>query len=45
VIEAAVGQVEDARATLGRALDSNPHFSPLHAPRAEKLLASLGGRP
>jgi tetratricopeptide (TPR) repeat protein len=45
VIEAVVGQVEDARATLGRALDSNPHFSPLHAPRAEKLLASLGGRP
>ena len=43
VIEAAVGQVEDARATLRRALDTDPHFSPLHAPRAEELLASLGG--
>ena len=45
VIEAAVGQVDSARATLGRALDTNPYFSPLHAPRAEELLASLGGRP
>ena len=45
VIEAAVGQVDSARATLARALDTNPYFSPLHAPRAEELLASLGGRP
>jgi tetratricopeptide (TPR) repeat protein len=45
VIEAAVGQVDQARATLTAALDANPHFSPLHAPRAEELLASLGGRP
>lgn len=45
VIEAAVGQVDQARATLARALDTNPYFSPLHAPRAEDLLASLGGRP
>jgi tetratricopeptide (TPR) repeat protein len=45
VIEAAVGQVDQARATLTRALDTNPYFSPLHAPRAEDLLASLGGRP
>jgi tetratricopeptide (TPR) repeat protein len=45
VIEAAVGQAESARATLARALDTNPYFSPLHAPRAAELLASLGGRP
>ncbi len=45
VIEAAVGQVDQARATLALALDTNPYFSPLHAPRAEDLLASLGGRP
>ncbi|TQN44166.1 tetratricopeptide repeat protein [Blastococcus colisei] len=44
-IEAALGQVDQARATLTSALDTNPHFSPLHAPRAEDLLASLGGRP
>jgi hypothetical protein len=45
VIEAAVGQTDQARATLALALDTNRHFSPLHAPRAEELLASLGGRP
>jgi tetratricopeptide (TPR) repeat protein len=45
VIEAGVGQVDSARATLTRALDTNPYFSPLHAPRAAELLASLGGRP
>ena len=45
VIEAAVGQTDQARATLALALDTNPHFSPLHAPRAEELLASIGGRP
>ena len=45
VIEAAVGQSDQARTTLARALDTNPYFSPLHAPRAEDLLASLGGRP
>jgi len=44
-IEAALGQVDQARATLAEALDTNPHFSPLLAPRAQQLLASLGGRP
>ncbi|MDK3258575.1 tetratricopeptide repeat protein [Blastococcus capsensis] len=44
-IEAALGQSDEARATLTQALDTNPYFSPLHAPRAEELLASLGGRP
>ena len=44
-IEAAVGQTDQARSTLAGALDTNPDFSPLHAPRAEELLESLGGRP
>ncbi|MFL6098029.1 MAG: hypothetical protein ACJ71Y_21465 [Blastococcus sp.] len=45
VIEAAVGQVHAARSTLAQAVDTNPHFSPLHARQASDLLASLGGRP
>ncbi|NDI48416.1 tetratricopeptide repeat protein [Goekera deserti] len=44
-IEAALGMTAEARASLGRALDVNPYFSPLHAPRAQALLDSLGGRP
>lgn len=44
-IEAALGMTEQARATLGSALDTNPYFSPLLAPRAQELLDSLGGRP
>lgn len=44
-IEAALGRTRDARATLAGALDRNRFFSPLFAPRAERLLASLGGRP
>ncbi|SEM14641.1 Tetratricopeptide repeat-containing protein [Blastococcus sp. DSM 46786] len=44
-IEAALGRVDEARATLTAALDRNPYFSPLHAPRAEQLLTALGGRP
>jgi hypothetical protein len=35
----------EARATLTDALERNPHFSPLLAPRAQALLDSLGGRP
>jgi tetratricopeptide (TPR) repeat protein len=45
VIEAALGRHDEARATLTEALDRNPYFSPLFAPRAERLLDSLGGRP
>lgn len=45
VIEADLGQTEQARATLTQALDINPYFSPLFAPRAVELLQSLGGRP
>ena len=44
-IEAALGMAEQARATLAEALDANPYFSPLLAPRAAELLESLGGRP
>jgi len=43
VIEAAVGQPAQARATLSAALATNPHFSPLYAPRAQAALAQLGG--
>ena len=45
VIEAALGRTQDARRSLSTALDTNPHFSHLHAPRAAELLDSLGGRP
>jgi tetratricopeptide (TPR) repeat protein len=44
-IEAALGRTDEARRTLAAALDTNPYFSSLLAPQAEKLLASLGGRP
>ena len=44
-VEAALGMAEQARATLALALDTNPNFSPLLAPRATALLDSLGGRP
>jgi tetratricopeptide (TPR) repeat protein len=41
VIEAVAGQTAAAKASLQKALSLNPRFSPLHAPRAESLLASL----
>jgi tetratricopeptide (TPR) repeat protein len=44
VIEAALGQDDAARRSLSRALRINPHFSVLHAPRAEQLLAELRRR-
>ena len=40
-IEAAVGDAPAARKDLGRALELNPHWSPLHAPRARALLDRL----
>jgi tetratricopeptide (TPR) repeat protein len=43
MIEKSLGQDDAARASLGRALKINPHFSPLHAPRAKAALAELGG--
>ena len=40
-IEAAAGEPAAARASLQKALDLNSAFSPLHAPKAAALLASL----
>lgn len=40
-IAAAAGDTALARTALTRALELNPAFSPLHAPRAKALLASL----
>jgi tetratricopeptide (TPR) repeat protein len=42
-VEAAAGDPAAARTALRRALDLNPTFSPLHAPRAAALLERLGG--
>lgn len=42
VIEAAVGNPTQARTALRHALDLNPKFSPLLAPKAQALLARLG---
>jgi hypothetical protein len=43
VIHAALGQTDAAISDLSAALATDPHFSPLHAPRAQALLASLEG--
>lgn len=43
IIEKSLDQSEQARQTLDSALDINPYFSPLHAPRAKEALAALGG--
>jgi tetratricopeptide (TPR) repeat protein len=40
-IEAAAGNMAEAKAALQKALALNPAFSPLHAPRAQELLESL----
>lgn len=40
-VEAAAGDPAAARAALTRALELNPAFSPLHAPRARALLEQL----
>ena len=42
MIQKELGLIEDARASLMQALDTNPGFSPLHAPIAEAALRSLG---
>jgi tetratricopeptide (TPR) repeat protein len=42
-IELALGQRDAARADLSRALSINPHFSPLDAPQAQRLLAGVSG--
>ncbi|CAN5132240.1 tetratricopeptide repeat protein [soil metagenome] len=43
VIEAALGDDDAAREHLEAALDTNPYFSPLHAPKAKEALDALGG--
>ncbi|WP_169806957.1 tetratricopeptide repeat protein [Actinomadura macra] len=43
MIERSLGKRADARRDLSAALRLNPHFSPLHAPRAWAALADLGG--
>ncbi len=42
MIEKALGKDVAARASLRRALEINPHFSPLQAPRARAALDELG---
>lgn len=44
MIERALGRTNAARVSLERALELNPSFSPLLAPRAEAALADLGPR-
>ena len=41
-VAAAAGDTATAKAALTKALELNPRFSPLHAPRAQALLRSLG---
>ncbi|WP_232295007.1 tetratricopeptide repeat protein [Parafrankia sp. EUN1f] len=43
VVRAALGQTDAAISDLRTALETDPHFSPLHAPRARTLLTSLEG--
>ncbi|MGC9670774.1 hypothetical protein ACNTMW_30030 [Planosporangium sp. 12N6] len=45
MIELALGQRDAARADLGRALRTNPTFSPVDAPAARAALAGLGATP
>lgn len=42
MIQAALGMDVEARESLRAALDTNPFFSPLHAPRAQAALDDLG---
>ncbi|MFC7757607.1 hypothetical protein ACFQY4_05735 [Catellatospora bangladeshensis] len=42
MIELALGDRAGARRDLARALDLNPHFSPLDAPAAARALALAG---
>lgn len=45
MIEEALGQFDQARTDLSAALGIDPHFSPLHAPVARRVLAALVARP
>ena len=42
MIELALGQRDQARTDLTRALSTNPHFSPVDAPAARAALTALG---
>ncbi|MET8777780.1 tetratricopeptide repeat protein [Nocardia sp. NPDC004654] len=44
MILASLGEADQAAAALSEALRTNPHFSPLHAPRARQALEALGAR-
>ncbi|MEU2255369.1 tetratricopeptide repeat protein [Nocardia xishanensis] len=44
MILAALGEADEATGALSEALRINPHFSPLHAPRARAALEALGTR-
>lgn len=44
MIERSLGMHVEAQASLARALDTNPHFSPLQVPIAEQALAELRTR-
>lgn len=44
MILAALGRADEAAAALRTALDINPNFSPLHAPRARQALDTLTAR-
>lgn len=43
MIQLELGMVEEARASLEQALDTNPEFSQLHAPLARQALTETGG--
>ena len=43
MIESELGLRDQARASLTLALETNPHFSPLHQDEAEQALDALGG--
>ena len=45
MIEAALGDVDDARLELTKALDTNPKFNPLDVPIATATLMQLGAAP
>ncbi len=45
MIEASLGNADAARFELTKALEINPHFSPLNVPVATATLASLGAAP
>ncbi len=44
MIENSLGMTKQARTSLQRALDINPHFSPLFAPQAQRTLDQLQSR-